>query len=144
MPSAGRRDPFVGFNFIVEIDGVTRAGFTAVSGLTSTVDVISYREGAESRVRKLPGLVKYSPLMLKRGLTVDRSLWLWHRAVLNGDVQRRNVSVVLLDAARAPVARWNFLDAWPARWEGPELNAQSSDVLIESLEIVHEGMEWAD
>ena len=65
----------------------------------------------------------------------------WHRAVLNGDTQRRVVTVTLLDPARQPVARWRFVEAWPAKWQGPELNAQSSEVLIETLEIVHEGME---
>jgi phage tail-like protein len=142
MPASGRTDPFAGFNFLVEIDGVTRAGFTHVSGLTSEVDAVSYREGGEVGGRQLPGLVKYPRLILKRGFTLDRSLWDWHRAVVNGRIERRGVSVMLLDAARTAVARWNFVEAWPAKWQGPELNAQSSDVLIETLEIVHEGMDW--
>jgi phage tail-like protein len=142
MPASGRTDPFAGFNFLVEIDGVTRAGFTHVSGLTSEVDAVSYREGGEVGGRQLPGLVKYPRLILKRGFTLDRSLWDWHRTVVNGRIERRGVSVMLLDAARTPVARWNFVEAWPAKWQGPELNAQSSDVLIETLEIVHEGMDW--
>jgi phage tail-like protein len=141
--SPGRTDPFAGFNFLVEIDGVARAGFTSVSGLTSEVDVVSYREGGEFGVRQLPGLVKYPRLVLKRGFTLDRSLWEWHRAVVNGRIERHGVSVTLLDAARTPVARWNFVEAWPAKWQGPELNSLSSEVLIETLEIVHEGMEWA-
>jgi phage tail-like protein len=89
----------------------------------------------------LPGLRKHSRLVLKRGFTRDRSLWEWHRAVLDGDTQRRVVTITLLDAARHPVARWRFVEGWPAKWQGPELNAQSSDVLIETLEIAHEGIE---
>ena len=139
MSASGRTDPIAGFNFLVEIDGVTRAGFTQVSGLTSEVDVVSYREGGEVGVRQLPGLVKYPRLVLKRGFIARSIVWHWHRAVVNGRIERRGVSVTLLDAARIPVARWNFVEAWPAKWQGPELNAQSSDVLIETLEIVHEG-----
>jgi phage tail-like protein len=140
--SPGRTDPFAGFNFLVDIDGFTTAGFTQVSGLTSDVNVVTYREGGEIGVRQLPGLVKYPRLVLKRGFTLDRSLWEWHRAVVNGQIERRRVSVTLLDITRSPVARWNFVEAWPAKWQGPELNSQSSEVLIETLEIVHEGMDW--
>lgn len=139
--SPGRTDPFAGFNFIVDIENVG-SGFMHVSGLTSELEVVSYREGTASSLRKLPGLVKYPPLVLKRGLTTDRSLWVWHRAALNGNLQRRKVNVTLLDAARNPVATWSFAEAWPAKWQGPELNAQSSEVLIETVEIVHEGMDW--
>jgi phage tail-like protein len=138
--SPGRTDPFAGFNFIVDVEGV-RSGFTHVSGLTSELEVVTYREGTESSVRKLPGVIKYPPLVLKRGLT-DRSLWEWHRAAVEGNLQRRKVNVTLLDAARSPVATWSFAEAWPAKWQGPELDSQSSDVLVETVEIVHEGMEW--
>ena len=69
MPAAGRHDPYAAFNFLVEIDGVVTAGFSEVSGLASEVDVISYREGGELRVRQLPGLIEYPRLVLKRGLT---------------------------------------------------------------------------
>ena len=62
--------------------------------------------------------------------------------MLNGRVERRNVSVLLLDAARVPVARWTFAEAWPAKWQGPDLNARANEVTIETLEIVHEGLDW--
>jgi phage tail-like protein len=50
---------------------------------------------------------------------------------------------VLLDAGRAEVARWNFFEAWPSKWEGPHLRARSSEVAIETIEITHERLEWA-
>ena len=144
MATATRTDPYGHFNFIVEIDGVAAAGFTQVTGLASEVEVMTYREGGETRVRQLPGLTKYPRLILKRGFTADRTLWNWHRTALNGKVERKAVQITLLDSARKPVARWNVVDAWPAKWQGPDLNAQSSDVTIESLELVHEGLELAD
>jgi phage tail-like protein len=142
MPSSIRHDPWSSFQVRVEIDGVAVAGFTECSGLASETDVVSYREGVDQRIRLLPGLTRYSRIVLKRGITLDRSLWEWRQSAVSGSVDRRNGSVVLLDASRNEVARWNFVEAWPAKWVGPNLNAQSSDVAIETLEIVHEGLEW--
>ena len=142
MPASSRRDPLSAFNVRVEIDGIAVAAFTECSGLASETDVITYREGTDHRVRKLPGLTKYSNVTLKRGLTLDRSLWDWRRAVANGQVERRNVSIILLDDSRQDVARWNIHEAWPAKWEGPTLKAGASEVAIETLELVHEGLEW--
>lgn len=142
MPSTNRHDPYAGFNFRVEIDGVVAAAFSECCGLSSETEVISYREGGDLRIRRLPGLTKYANLVLKHGITLDRSLWDWRRTVIDGAVQRRNGSVILLDATRKEVARWNFVDAWPAKWAGPDLNAESSNVAIETLEIVHEGLDW--
>lgn len=143
MPSSSRRDPLSGFNVRVEIEGVAVAGFTECTGLGSQTDVVSFREGGDHRIRLLPGLTRFTPIVLKRGLTLDRLLWEWRQTVVNGHVERRSGSVILLDAERNEVARWNFIEGWPAKWVGPELNAQSSDVAIETLEIVHEGLEWA-
>lgn len=138
-----RPDPLSAFNVRVEINGITVAGFTECSGLASETEVVEYREGGDFRTRKLPGLTKFPNIVLKRGLTLDRSLWEWRQTVVNGTVDRRSGSVILLDAARNEVARWNFFEAWPSKWEGPALNAQSSAVAIETLEIAHEGLEWA-
>src|SRR5262245_5104374 len=96
--TAQRVDPFASFNFRVEIDGITRAFFQEASGFDSTIDIIEHREGGENTtVRKLPGLTKYSNLVLKWGLTDDQELYDWHRDAVQGDVQRRNGSIVLLD-----------------------------------------------
>jgi phage tail-like protein len=139
-----RKDPYGRFNFLLEIDGVVQAGFTEVSGLTTETSVIEYREGSDKTPpRKLPGLTKYSHLVLKSGLTKDRSLWAWRKTVIDGVVRRANVSVILLDDSRQPVVRWNFREAWPCKWEGPVLNAKASEVAIETLELAHEGFEMA-
>ena len=140
MPDPG---PYGNFNFLVEIDGVTIAGFAECSGLSSTLDVIEYREGGDLRVRKLPGLHKVGDITLRRGVTQSRELQDWHDNVVNGKPDRRNGSIVLLDAAKIPVVRWNFSAAFPRKWEGPTLNAQGDDVAIETLTLACEGIERA-
>jgi phage tail-like protein len=137
-------DPFVTYNFLVEIDGITRAAFQQASGFDSTIDVIEHREGGENTtVRKLPGLTKYSNITLKWGITDDRELYDWHRQIVQGDMLRKNGSIVLLDRRGEEVARWNFVRAWPSKWDGPDLNAEGTDVAIEMLELAHEGIERA-
>lgn len=139
-----RTDPFRGFNFIVEIDGVARAGFRECSGLDTTQDVVEYREGNELITpRKLPGLAKYANVSLKGGVTDDKSLWTWRKTAIDGKVERKNGSIVLLDDAREEKKRWNFREGWPSKWTGPTFNATSNDVAIETLEIAHEGLELA-
>lgn len=141
---AVRNDPFSAFSFMVEIDGVLNAGFSEVTGLGIEITPIEYREGADpTTVRKLPGLRKYSNIVLKRGFTADRSLWTWMQTVLNGQIARTNMSIILLDAAKNAVLQWNVVQAWPCKYEGPVLSAESNEVAIESVEICHEGIELA-
>ena len=136
---AGRVDPYKGFRFIVEIAGIQQAGFTECSGLGSQVEVVEYREGNEpNQVRKLPGRVIYPDIVLKWGITDSRELYDWHLAVINGNLQRKTGSIVLLDDQGNEKVRWNFEDAWPSKWEGPSLNARCSQVAIESLTLTCE------
>jgi phage tail-like protein len=142
MPAAQRDDPYKRFNFVVEIDGIARAAFSEVSGLESETAVVEYRVGSEpNTVRKLPGLTKFANIVLRRGVTKDDELWNWRKAVVDGNVDRRNGSIALLDDSRNEVVRWNFRDGWPCKWEGPALNAKANEVAIETLEIAHEGLE---
>lgn len=142
MASGTRNDPYGQFNFLIEIDGVTRAGFSEVSGLTTDTNVIEYREGDEvTTTRKLPGLMKYANIVMKRGYTQDASLWNWRKQVIDGTTQRTTGTITLLDEARQPALRWNFTAGWPVKWEGPAMNGKTSEVAIETLEIAHEGLE---
>lgn len=135
-------DPFVNFNYLVEIDGIARGAFQEVGGLESTIDVIEHREGgANTTPIKLAGQTKHANITLKWGMTADLELYAWHRGVVEGTIERRNGSVVLLDRRGQETARWNFVRAWPSKYTGPALNAEASDVAIETLELVHEGLE---
>jgi phage tail-like protein len=141
MPVGDRRDPYRSHSFLVEIDGITRAGFRECSGLDSSQDPIEYREGNEGPTsRKLPGMVKYSNISLKWGISDDPELWDWRAKAAGGEVERKNGSIVLLDDKGAEVVRWNFREGWPTKWTGPSFNATGNEVAIETLEIAHEGV----
>ena len=142
MATGDRRDPFRSFNFKVEIDGITRAGFRECSGLDASQDPIEYREGTDAlTARKMPGLTKYSNITLKWGMTDDTELWDWRKKAIAGKVERKNGSIVLLDESGEEKLRWNFREAWPTKWTGPSFNATGNEVAIETLEITHEGLE---
>ena len=142
MAPSPRDDPYTGFNFLVEIDGITVAAFKQVSGLGSETEVIEYRAGSDkaNTVRKLPGLTRYANIVLKRGVTKDAQLWNWRKTVEQGIADRRNGSIVLLDEARSEILRWHFSNGWVAKFSGPDLNAQANEVAIETIEIAHEGL----
>jgi phage tail-like protein len=141
MATGQRKDPYRNFRFRVEIDGLQQAGFTDVSGFDSTVDVVEYREGTETTtMRKLSGLTKYGNISLKWGITDSTEIYNWYIEVTKGNVQRKNISIVLVDETGSDKSRWNFINAWPSKYDAPDFSAKSSEVGIESLDIVHEGM----
>ena len=136
-----RVDPYRGYNFIVEIDGITQAGFQECGGLETSTDVVDYREGTDApHVRKLIGLTKYVAITLKRGITDSDELFKWRQTVVDGKTERKNGSIVLLDEAGTEKLRWNFSHAWPSKWTGPALNSTGSSVAVEGMEIMHEGL----
>jgi phage tail-like protein len=148
MPPIFRDDPYLRLNFLVEIAGVsddpraTRGAFSEVSGLDVEIVPIEYRTGGEdTSVRKLPGLRKFTNIVLKRGVIGDTALWNWLKSAMQGQVQRTTLTIVLLDESRKEVMRWKVQRAWPCKWSGPELNAKANEVALESLEICHEGIE---
>jgi phage tail-like protein len=144
VPTGTRTDPYRGYNFLVEIDGITQAGFQEVSGLDASTDAIEYREGNDpNHVRKLPGLNKYSAISLKRGITDSDELWKWYRTVVEGKPERKNGSIVLLDDTGQEKIRWNFMRAWPTKWTGPSFNSTSNAVAVETLDIAHEEVKKA-
>lgn len=140
--TGNRNDPYSAFNFLVEIDNVTVAGFSEAGGLNTESDIIEYRNGDEDiTVRKLPGMKKYTNITLKRGYTASKELWDWRKKVMDGKTERQSGSVVLLNEAREEALRWNFREGWPSKWEGPALNAKNSEVAIENLEIAVEDIQ---
>jgi len=135
-------DPLTGFNFLIESGGVIRAGFSECTGLTSETDPIEYREGNEDITpRKLPGLKKFGNVTLKSGVAIpDQDLFSWRQSVMNGDIQRLDISILVLDELRDEQVRYNLAAAWPAKWMGPELKASASEIAVETIEISHEGV----
>jgi phage tail-like protein len=136
-------DPYAAFNFQLEIDGITRAGFSECTGLNGEANVIEYREGNESlTTRKLHGLIKYGNLTLKWGVSQDPELFTWFKTVIDGDIDRKQtMSVVLLDEQRNEAVRWNIINAWPSKYVVPDLKADGNEIAFESVELCHEGVE---
>jgi phage tail-like protein len=144
MATGTRVDPYRNFSFLVEIDGITQAGFSDCSGFGASTDPMEYREGGETKtVRKLPGLTKYTNITLKWGLTDSKELYNWYRDVVNGKIERKSGSIILLDLEGNEKVRWNFFEAWPTKWDGPDFTAKGNDVAIETLELAHERVERA-
>lgn len=137
-----RVDPYLGYNFLVEIEGLVAGGFREVRGLESSVEVKDYAEGGVNGfLHQLPGPTRYPRLVLSRGVTDVDTLWAWYDEVTQGVIRRRNMTLMLLDGQRAPVMWWDIRKALPVRWVGPTFNAASeAEVATESVELVHQGI----
>ena len=136
-----RLDPFQAFNFWVEIEGILVGGFSECTGLQMETEVETYAEGGLNEYsHQFRGRAKYAPLILKRGITLNDQLWRWHQDVLQGSFERKNGTIYLLHNTHIPVMWWNFRKAFPSKWTGPELRANSSEVAFESVELLHQGL----
>lgn len=137
------QDPYRGHNFLIEIKGIIIGGFQECSGLESETDVITYRIGddKDNTVKKLPGLKSFSNVTLKRGIVDDKSLWEWRKKVMDGKVDRRDVSIIVRNEAGEDKVRWNIREAWPSKWTGPSLKADGKEVAVEALTFVCEGFD---
>jgi phage tail-like protein len=138
-------DAVAGYLFHLEVDDKAIAQFKEVAGISNEVQVIEHREnkaGGVSILKKLPGLSSSGNVTLKKGKTGDNTLWQWLKQVQDGDIAgaRKNGSVVLYDYARGELARYNFMNGWPAKVSIGPLQAGASDVLLEECTIVHEGL----
>ncbi|HLG13136.1 MAG TPA: phage tail protein [Blastocatellia bacterium] len=136
-----RADPYQVFNFFIEIEGVLAGGFSECSGLQVETEVHEYAEGGQNDyVHRFRGRTKYPPLVLKHGLTLIDGLWRWHQDVIKGDFERKNGTIYLMNRRGIPVLWWDFKEAFPTKWTGPELRASSGDVAFESVELAHRGL----
>ena len=138
-----RVDPYGGFNFSVELDGITRAGFRECSGLESSQSATEYREGTDKQLssRKQPGLNTYSDITLSRGFTSDSKLWEWRQKAASGAVERHTVSITMLDDTGNATITWNLFNAWPTSWSGPSLSASSDEIAVEQITLAYERIE---
>ena len=133
--------PYGKFRYKVEIDGLEAGGFSEASGFDASIDVIEYREGDMVQTPlKLPGLKKYGNITLKQGVADSMVMYEWMIAGVEGDVERKTITITILDETETATASWQVINAWPAKYTAPDFNATSSEVAIESLEIAHEGM----
>lgn len=143
MATGQRNDPYRNFRFRVVISGIQVAGFSEVTIPDSTTDPVEYREGTDPTYqRKLSGLTKYGNVTLKKGITDSLDLYKWKKSVeeVGALSNRKDLSLILIDEAGAEKAQWDIVEAWPTKYAPSGLSAKANEVLIETLEIVHEGV----
>ncbi|MEM7252015.1 MAG: phage tail protein [Pseudomonadota bacterium] len=147
-----REDPYPNHSFLIEIGGIIGdpqsvvAGFSEVSGLDIEQGYIGYRNGNDRRLtkRQVPGLVSFSPIVLRRGVTGTDNLWRWMEQFNEGSGQAQAARITLLNEAREAVMSWAVINARPAKLTGPTLDACANAVAIETLELSHEGLSLVD
>jgi phage tail-like protein len=138
--------PLPSFHFEVNWGG-TRIGFSKITGLEVATSVIEYREGSYLiyNTTKQPGRTLYGNIVLERGLFLnDFDFFTWWQKTYNfqekSQAFRRDVIISLQDDAHNPVMVWKVLNAWPCRVKWSELNATNNQVMMETLELTHEGL----
>lgn len=134
--------PLPKFHFLVEWGG-TRIGFTEVTGLTLETEVIEYREGnsPEYNKIKMPGLRKFGNITMKRGTFAgDNDYFKWFNTVKLNTIERRDITISLLNEEHQPVVVWKVKSAWPVKIQSPDLKADANESAIESIEVAHEGL----
>ena len=136
-----RSDPYQASNFVIEIEGLVVGGFSECSGLEVESEMQEYQEGGvNDYVHRFAGATRYPPLVLRRGITLSSVLWRWYQMTAAGQVNRRNGTIFLLNREHIRVVAWDFKDAFPCKWSGPELRADLASVAFESVELTHRGL----
>ena len=144
MPNRRPNDHLVTSKFRIEIDGVTQGAFAAMDGIESTTEVVHYADGDDIIERKRPGRTRYSNIVLKRGFVNTEELWAWYKTVIDGKIERKSGSIILVGDDGSEITRYNFFEAWPCRWKSFVLKASSKTKgIIEELEIAVEKIERA-
>lgn len=134
--------PLTKFHFQVEWGG-TRIGFTEISGLDVSLDIIEYRDGASPEYSKIkmPGMTKFSNITLKRGTFLnDNEFYAWFNTVQMTKIERRDITISLLNENHEPVMVWKVKNAFPVKVQSTDLKADGNEVAIETLELAHEGL----
>lgn len=114
-------------------------GFSECTGLESEIQIEDYRAGGQNdRVFRFPSRANYTSISLSRGIGFSEDLYLWHEGFLKGEGKRKNGMIYLANETRVPIKCWTFENGIPVKWSGPSLNATTSALAIEKLEIAHE------
>lgn len=134
--------PIPKFHFQV-VWGGTKIGFTEVTGLEVTTEKIEYREGSSPEYNKIamPGMQTFGDLTLKRGIFAnDNEFYTWWNTVSLNTIERRDITISLLNEAHEPVVVWKVKNAWPTKVTSTDLNSTGSETAIETLVLAHEGL----
>ena len=138
------KQPLTNHFFAVEIGGIEQAYFTECTGLQGEVEVLSYEEGGcNNFIHKRPGRSKFSNITLKKGFGDNDYMWRWFQGVVEGKIERRNLSLRLMDTDHSDVAKWDIFRAYPVKFVLSNLTNSQGEVLIETIELSHEGISLA-
>ncbi len=142
MPDKLANYPLTGFHFIVAFELFpqlpTDFSFQEVSGLSVSVEMESFKEGGQNRFEhRLPVRTGYTDIILKRGMfEVPSGLMAWCiNAVENFNFQPSNVLISMLNDSHVPVQSWYVVNAIPKKVEFSNLNAEQSQVAIETMTL---------
>lgn len=134
--------PLTGFHFTVKwSDDDENVSFSEVSGLSVSTTPIEYREGSnkEYTTFKMPSLKKFNNVTLKRGtMATDNGFFDWFNSIANNTVERRDITISLLNEAHEPAVTWSLKNAFPVKYDAGDLNAADGKVMIESVELAYE------
>lgn len=136
-----KQNPYPSFRFWIEIGGYIVAQVSEVTGISLETETEAYEEGGvNDYVHQLPKRTKYQHIILKRGITDEIDMWKWHQNVVDGKFKRKDGSIILMDVTGKEKWRWNFSQAYPVKWIGPELKADGNAVAFETIELAHHGI----
>ncbi len=148
MADEGRRDPYVGYNFRMEIDGVEVAGFREISGLKMNTEVVEYFDGdnVNTTVKKIPGITNYSNVTCKRGISEGIDLYEWCKNIndQSREIERKDITINFLDSAGEPQKTYTLYEAWPCGYSVSDFNASENALGMEEIEFVIEYFEVED
>ncbi|WP_316828540.1 phage tail protein [Pedobacter miscanthi] len=134
--------PMPKFRFEVDLGtGLKGVAFQEVSGMDVENQVIEYRRSNSPlfSTEKMPGLVKYGNVTMKRGIFVnDNVFWNWHAEIKMNLIKRRTILIKLLDEAGNVTMQWQLDNAWPTKISSTDLKSEGNEVAIDTLEIAHE------
>lgn len=134
--------PLSVFHFQVQFGGAN-VTFAEASGLAVENQVIEYR-AAEAPIYstiKMPGIPKFGNITLKRGImAADNELYQWFATTALNQIERRDVTISMLNESHEPIVTWNIINCWPVKVEGPGLKASGNEVALETIELAHEGL----
>jgi len=146
MPAVSyeEKDPLLLTSFWIEVQGIVLASFSECSGLNAETELMEYAEGGRNdTVYRLPVRTRFSNISLRRGWTTSNELWTWYQEVVDGVIKPRDCSIVMCandgQNQAEELARLNVAQAFPVKWQGPDLRVESPGVAVETLELAHLG-----
>jgi phage tail-like protein len=138
MPGANPTNVYIGsFQFRVTVEGINDPldGFIKVSSIVSTTENIEFKHGLDANVRKAPGRTTFEDITLERVYSGLDEFAAWRESIVNGTIDRRTVSIEYLRNDGTLVRKYSLYNAYPNKWELPEMDAGGSNTAVERVTL---------